>query len=313
MIEDKKDFNDLVDLAMANSALSAMRPVVEKELLHHEIFQALDADGLLRNLVFQGGTSLRLCRGSARFSEDLDFAGGVDFSAASMGKLKHCLETRIGSVFDLRVTVSNKPSRIGEDGIQHVRVDKWWISIETTPENPSMPRQRIKLEIANIPAHTSQLVPIRDNYGFLGGSTVLVNAETLGEVMADKVLAFPTSLLDNKGHPVSADSNKIRHRDIWDLAWMRTQGTVLDPALVVAKISDYGVEHYPDLLDRAIEQLPQIVRSREFKAQMTRFIDSTTLGKTLASDAYLDYLDSTVGSLFAQMRAALVAMPQAAR
>ena len=313
MIEDKKDFNELVDLAMANSALSAMRPVVEKELLHHEIFQALDADGLLRNLVFQGGTSLRLCRGSARFSEDLDFAGGVDFSAASMGKLKHCLETRIGSVFDLRVTVSNKPSRIGEDGIQHVRVDKWWISIETTPENPSMPRQRIKLEIANIPAHTSQLVPIRDNYGFLGGSTVLVNAETLGEVMADKVLAFPTSLLDNKGQPVSADSNKIRHRDIWDLAWMRTQGATLDPGLVVAKISDYGVEHYPDLLDRAIEQIPQIVRSREFKAQMTRFIDSTTLGKTLASDAYLDYLDSTVGSLFAQMRAALVAMPQAAR
>ena len=47
MIEDKKDFNELVDLAMANSALSAMRPVVEKELLHHEIFQALDADGLL--------------------------------------------------------------------------------------------------------------------------------------------------------------------------------------------------------------------------------------------------------------------------
>ena len=94
---------------------------------------------------------------------------------------------------------------------------------------------------------------------------------------------------------------------------MRTQGATLDHALVVAKISDYGVEHYPDLLDRAIGQIPQIVRSREFKAQMTRFIDSTTLGKTLASDAYLDYLDSTVGSLFVEMRAALLAMPQAAR
>ena len=39
---DKADFNELVDLAMANPALSAMRPVVEKELLHYEIFQALE-------------------------------------------------------------------------------------------------------------------------------------------------------------------------------------------------------------------------------------------------------------------------------
>ena len=230
-----------------------------------------------------------------------------------MGKLKTCLETRIGKAFDLNVTVSNKPSKVGEDAVPHVRVDKWWISIETAPENPSMSRQRIKLEIANIPAHTRQLVPIRDNYGFLGGSTVLVNAETLIEVMADKVLAFPTSLLDNKGRPVSSDSNKIRHRDIWDLAWMLTQGATLDPALVITKIGDYGVEGYPDWLDRAIEQIPQIVKSREFKAQMTRFIDSATLTKTLANDAYLDYLDTTVRSLFIQMRAALVAMPQAAR
>lgn len=311
MIEDKKDFNALVDLAMAtNPALSAMRPVVEKELLHHEIFQALDADGLLKDLVFQGGTSLRLCRGSARFSEDLDFAGGTDFSAASMGKLKSCLETRIGKLFDLDVAVLSKPSKGGEYGVQHVRVDKWWISIETAPENPSMPRQKIKLEIANIPAHTRQLVPIRDNYGFFGRSTVLVNAETLAEVMADKVLAFPTSLLDNKGQPVAADSNKIRHRDIWDLAWMLTQGVKLDSDLVSTKIGDYGVDAYPDLLERAIQQIPKIVNSREFKSQMTRFIDSTTLGKTLANDAYLDYLASSVEGLFAQMRAAFTAVPK---
>ncbi len=54
MSEDKKDFNELVDLAMTDPALSAMRPVVEKELLHYEIFQALDAEGLLKDLVFQG-------------------------------------------------------------------------------------------------------------------------------------------------------------------------------------------------------------------------------------------------------------------
>lgn len=306
MSEDGNDFNALVDMAMSNPALSAMRPVVEKELLHYEIFQALDAEGLLKNLVFRGGTSLRLCRGSDRFSEDLDFAGGVDFSAESMLRIKDCLESRIGERFGLRVVVNNKPAKAFDDGVRHVRVDKWWISIETSPGNPAMPRQKVKLEIANIPAHTRELVPLRANYDFLGGMpTVLVNAESLDEIMADKVLAFPTSLLDNQGQPVGADSAKIRHRDIWDLAWVSTRGAKLMPELVIAKIGDYGVLDYPGLLDRAIEQIPQIVKSRQFKAQMTRFVDSATVAKTLANDSYTDYLAVAVGGLFAQMKTAL--------
>jgi len=306
MSEDQADFNELVDLAMANPALSAMRPVVEKELLHYEIFQALDAEALLKNLVFQGGTSLRLCRGSDRFSEDLDFAGGVDFSAANMGKIKNCVEKRIGERFGLKVVVNNKPAKIGEDSINHVRVSKWWISIETSPENRAMPRQKIKLEIANIPAHTRELVPLHTNYEFLiGMPTVLVNTESLNEIMADKVLAFPTSLLDNQGNPVGAGSPKIRHRDIWDLAWLATRGATLVPELVISKIGDYGVVNYPKLLDQAIMQLPEIVKSREFTSQMSRFIDSVTVAKTLAMESYLGYLAMSVGALFTRMRTVL--------
>lgn len=313
MSEDMKDFSELVDLAMANPGLSAMRPVVEKELLHYEIFQALDAEGLLKDLVFQGGTSLRLCRGSDRFSEDLDFAGGVNFSSQSMQKIKACVEKRIGERFGLTVLVNNKPAKVGEEGIKHVRVDKWWISIQTSPENPAMPRQKIKLEIANIPAHTRELVPLKANYDVLGGMPmVLVNAESLDEIMADKVLAFPTSLLDNEGRPVGPDSAKIRHRDIWDLAWMVSRGAKLVPELVLAKIKDYGVADYPGLLACAIQQIPQIVKSPEFKAQMTRFIDSSTIAKTLGVVGYDDYLTSSVGGLFGQMQTALNAMPVAA-
>ncbi|NHZ99909.1 nucleotidyl transferase AbiEii/AbiGii toxin family protein [Massilia sp. CCM 8734] len=307
---DMKDFSELVDLVMANPGLSAMRPVVEKELLHYEIFQALDAEGLLKDLVFQGGTSLRLCRGSDRFSEDLDFAGGVNFSSESMQKIKECVEKRIGARFGLNVLVNNKPAKVGENGTKHVRVDKWWISIQTSPENPAMPRQKIKLEIANIPAHTRELVPLKANYDVLSSMPmVMVNTESLDEIMADKVLAFPTSLLDNEGRPVGPDSAKIRHRDIWDLAWMATRRAKLAPELVVAKIKDYGVVDYPGLLARAIEQIPQIVKSQEFKAQMTRFIDSSTIARTLNVAGYDDYLASSVGDLFTQMQSALNAMP----
>ena len=104
----REDFTRYVDLALADGDLAVMRPVVEKELLHYEIFRALDEAGLLTNLVFQGGTSLRLCRGSDRFSEDLDFAGGKEFTTESMTRIKECVESRIGERFGLKVNVKEK-------------------------------------------------------------------------------------------------------------------------------------------------------------------------------------------------------------
>ena len=81
------DFQYLVDLAMEDAGTKGMRPVVEKELLHYDILFALQKGGFLDGLVFQGGTALRLCHGSPRFSEDLDFAGGVDFTSAHLAPL----------------------------------------------------------------------------------------------------------------------------------------------------------------------------------------------------------------------------------
>ena len=171
-----------------------MRPVVEKEILHYDIFHALNSGGFLRDLVFQGGTSLRLCRGSKRFSEDLDFAGGRGFTSEKMALVKSCIESHIGARYGLKVLVKEpKESREPSDP-ENVRVDKWQVSVETSPGRRDLPQQRIKLEIANIPAYTRELVPLRTNYDFLEGyNTVLVPTETMSEVMADKVIAFPAS------------------------------------------------------------------------------------------------------------------------
>jgi hypothetical protein len=45
---------------------------------------------------------------------------------------------------------------------------------------------------------------------------------------------------------------------------------------------------------------------------MTRFIDSSTIAKTLGVVGYDAYLTSSVGGLFSQMQTALNAMPVAA-
>ena len=79
-----EDFNQLVDRAISIKGYAHMRPVIAKELLHYDILFSLEKDGLLDELTFQGGTSLRLCYGAPRFSEDLDFVGGREFTTKNL-------------------------------------------------------------------------------------------------------------------------------------------------------------------------------------------------------------------------------------
>ena len=104
-MSDFVNFNELVDSIVIEKDYGANRPVVEKELLHYDILYALSATGLLKHITFQGGTSLRLCYGSNRFSEDLDFAGGRDFCSAQLLEIKACIEKYVGERYGLEVVV----------------------------------------------------------------------------------------------------------------------------------------------------------------------------------------------------------------
>lgn len=150
-----------------------------------------------------------------------------------------------------------------------------------------------------MPAYTKEVVPLLTNYESAQGMpTVLVNAESIDEIMAGKILAFPTSLRDNKGDAVGLDSNKIRHRDIWDLVWLKHKGAKLKPEFVFSKINDRGVEGYEQLLIGAIERIPEVVRSDQFKAQLSRFIDSDTFEKTISNNDWLDYVSGATVEMF---------------
>src|SRR5580698_11127501 len=55
---------------------AGMNQNLMKEAIHLHLLSALSEAGLLRHVVFQGGTALRLCYGGERYSEDLDFVCG---------------------------------------------------------------------------------------------------------------------------------------------------------------------------------------------------------------------------------------------
>ncbi|WP_198533002.1 MULTISPECIES: nucleotidyl transferase AbiEii/AbiGii toxin family protein [Salinivibrio] len=66
-------------IVQSNPDYASVTPVIEKEILHHDIMDVLIKQGVLQRLTFIGGTSLRMCYNSSRLSEDLDFNGGHFF------------------------------------------------------------------------------------------------------------------------------------------------------------------------------------------------------------------------------------------
>src|SRR3990167_3095277 len=163
----KENFNILVEKAMQQEGRAHMRPVIEKELLHYDILFALDKEGLLDKLTFQGGTLLRLCYGAQRFSEDLDFAGGKKFNRADLINLRQCIEKYIGDRYDFTVSVKEPKGVASEIINQNITVDKWQVSVITSPGIRNMPKQKIKIEVINVPAYTNVPRTLIKNYDFL--------------------------------------------------------------------------------------------------------------------------------------------------
>ena len=285
---DQENFAQLVNKAMQVENVSHMRSVIEKELLHYDILFALEKGGLLDKLTFQGGTSLRLCYGGNRFSEDLDFAGGKDFSSAMLADMKHCIEKYIGERYGLEVTVKEPKDLKQDPKYSELSIDKWQIAVVTSPERKDLPKQKIKVEVANIPAYTREPQPLQINYDFLpdGYSDTLILTESLDEVMADKIISLP------------ATTRYVRHRDIWDLAWLQQQGATLNMDLVKNKVSDYKLEHFNKMLDNFLDRLPGIVSSEAFIAEMKRFLPTEVFDRTLAQDKFQVYLQNMLAKLF---------------
>lgn len=295
MTKAKEDFDLLVEMALAQGGTKDMRPVIEKELLHYDILFALDEAKLLDRLVFQGGTSLRLCRGSNRYSEHLDFAGGKDFSSKMLIEMKEVIEKYIGERYGLEVTVKEPSSLKKDPKYAELNIDKWQIAVVTSPEQKHLAKQRIKLEIANIPAYTKEPLPLVQNYDFLpdGYSSTLIYTETLDEVMADKIISLP------------ATQKYIRHRDVWDLVFLKRNGAALNIDLVLQKIEDYKIEGFKDMLDARISSLKEIVYGEEFSKEMERFLARVTFDGTLATDKFKSYMLATLTKIFTDTRKAL--------
>lgn len=269
-------FDDLVDDALRNREnLGILRPVVEKELLHHDILREMNDAGLLASLTFLGGTCLRACYGSQRLSEDLDFTGGFDFQREDLSSLAKILTERLHARYGL-------PVRVSEPVQTKSRVSTWKLLIETRPGRRHLPAQRIHVDICAIPSHNPRPMMLRNLYGIdLGTSGLILQAQSREEILADKFIAL------------AFRENRIKNRDLWDIAWLNQQGVDLPPGLIPLKIQDHRrtPEGFANQLRERVGLLDATPRLREeFLTEMRRFLPATAVTKTLESPAWWRFL-----------------------
>jgi hypothetical protein len=284
-------FDQLVDEALrARAHLASLRTVVEKELLHHDILREMSEAGLLTRLTFIGGTCLRACYGSSRLSEDLDFTGGSHFQRGDLAQLATVLTDRLESRYNLPVRVS-EPVKIGGN------VSMWKLVIQTRPGRKHLPAQRINLGISTVPSHDPRPMMLRNAYGVdLGTAGLILQAQSREEILADKVVGL------------ALRENRIKNRDLWDIAWLIQQGVEIPLHLIPLKVKDHKRQKkaFMEALETRLAGLHGQPEMREdFMKEMRRFLPAVAVRETIDKESYWSYLTQVVTELGQTIKAAL--------
>lgn len=256
-------YTDLLSIAENEARLmGANVNVALKEVLHYDILFALSESSLGNRLVFQGGTSLRLCHQGNRYSEDLDFVSGTLGIAEHMERFKEILRQTVERRYGLEVAFKDpKPVRLNDSGVS---VQRWAATVKIDRQCRSQSSShKINIEVADVPSHDNEPMFIQRHYDGLapGHSHILLRTSTLREIMADKVLA-------------AANRSHLKPRDIWDLNWLSRRQTPVDMAMVRDKLKDYREEEVFDPnLDRCLDRLHDPAYVAVFNQEMSRFLN----------------------------------------
>lgn len=270
-------------IIQANPEYAAITPVIEKEILHHDIMDVLIRQGAMQSLTFIGGTSLRMCYSSARLSEDLDFNGGHNFNPSDFDGLEYEIQKYIQNKYETDVWV-NKPL-LDKQG----DTSSWKISIVKEANRPDLPRQKMNIDVCAIPAFDVEKRPLLNHYNIVVPTEgILVPVQSLKEILADKLIAL------------AYRARRIKPRDIWDVVWIKQRGIELSADLVDKKLVARGKKK-DDFNEALNTQLAKLMQDNEvrkdFNMEMSRFIPQEIKERTIDNPEYWAYVQAEVNAI----------------
>lgn len=282
--------SSLVTQAIENNPqLIGLDDVVEKELLHHELLYVLQKEGFLNHLTFIGGTSLRLCYGSNRLSEDLDFTGGSNFSTSDFSSLSGDIQSHLQNRFGLDVNVR-------EPVIDKGDTSTWKVTIVKNPTRPDLPSQKMHIDICRYDSFDKVQRPARNHYEVISPIEGLpIPVQSTEEILADKLVAL------------AFRERRIKPRDVWDMAWLKQKNVSVNASLVEKKLEmrEKTKEEFLDNLEmRRGFILVNAATKHDFEREMSRFVPKNIRERTLDRQEFWPYVGETIAEQIDTIEAA---------
>jgi len=274
-------------IVKSNPDYAAVTPVIEKEILHHDIMDVLVKQGAMQRLTFIGGTSLRMCYNSSRLSEDLDFNGGHDFKPSEFDGLESEIQTYIQNKYETEVWVKKPSCEQQGDTVS------WKISIIKEANRPDLPKQKMHIDVCAIPSFDIQRRPLINHYDIVVPTEgILVPVQSLQETLADKLIAL------------AYRARRIKPRDIWDIVWIKQRGIDLSKLLVEKKLNarQKQTEEFRVALSAQLAKLMSEDEVRDdFNMEMSRFIPMQIQQRTLDNPDYWSYVQNEVNAIVTEL------------
>ena len=272
--------NILIEQALNNKPeLLGLENVIEKEILHHDIMTVLHKNGILQQLTFIGGTSLRLCYQSSRLSEGLDFTAGLDFKANQLLGLADELQNYLEKKYGLRVSVREPKLSISD-------TSTWKITIEKNSSRPDLPSQKMHIDVCSLPSFEIEHHPIADHYGINSAMAGLpIPVQSMNEIMADKMVAF------------AFRERRIKPRDVWDIIWLKQQNIEQSPGLILQKlrVREKSTDDFLQNINKHAGLINNdILTKNDFYDEMSRFLPRNVVKRTLHEKFFWEYLAGVI-------------------
>jgi predicted nucleotidyltransferase component of viral defense system len=258
----------IADFMAKRGIPSEMEQNLIKEAIHLHLLSALSEAGVLRHVVFQGGTALRLCYGGERYSEDLDFVCGkagsyidkIDFDQL-VEKALEATKKSLHREFDIKpdeITLKQPQSPMAIRG-ESAAVAAWQISVPVASTR-QVPRSRIKIEFANVPSYDCGPDVAKAVPGLVQVEDVILTAESANEILADKAVALTARQV-------------LKYRDVWDVWYLINKlNAHIEPNMVTKKFADYGTPDVTAKAQQRREELTKAATAKAFLDEMKRFL-----------------------------------------
>ncbi|QKG30268.1 nucleotidyl transferase AbiEii/AbiGii toxin family protein [Campylobacter sp. RM16187] len=264
------DLNKIAD-TYARDRGANLKSVIIKEMLHLDILRALSNSDLSSQIVFQGGTALRLCYQGGRYSEDLDFVLADENLIFDKSLFREFERTFADSMLKKYNLQSELVYPKNDDGL----VQKWVAKILLPIENR---KEKINIEICKIPSYDNSVKSIENFYSSAASDQldkILLKVESLEEILADKIVAFGAR-------------EYLKYRDIWDIKWLGDKNIAIDSDLISKKISNYNIENFDEKIKNKLDILNNENLDEAFKNEMQRFLSPNLLAQVVKFDFFKD-------------------------